>query len=126
MAGEPPRRPVSGTVTVDWKPMTSGVVLFRPANGHGAATVALVRDGRYFVPGHDGLVPGTYEVGVFSAVNGVRRSVEFEADSLIPTQGTGRADLRRPEGVSQSVVEVKDRSENVFNFDMRSATTTGP
>ncbi len=60
--------PINGVVTLDGKPLSSGVVQFQPAVGQ-PATGEIGDDGSFtlsrYVPG-DGVPPGTYRVAVVS------------------------------------------------------------
>lgn len=64
--GLPRRVPVSGKVTIDGEPLTSGSIRFKPSEGR-VATGSIGSDGSYLLstyePG-DGCVPGTYCVTV--------------------------------------------------------------
>jgi hypothetical protein len=66
--GRPARVPVSGRVTIDGQPVTSGSVSFRPPQGR-PASGKLDDQGRFtlktFEPG-DGCVPGKHEVTIHS------------------------------------------------------------
>ncbi len=53
---------VTGTVTLDGKPVDEGSVSFQPADGNGPSGGAPVKDGRFEVT--PGLKPGEYKVSV--------------------------------------------------------------
>jgi hypothetical protein len=56
---------VGGTVTLDGKPVTTGLITFQPAAGtKSRSSGATIRDGRYEIPADKGVVPGKYLVAV--------------------------------------------------------------
>lgn len=63
-----PREAISGGVTVDGKPLKSGIALFLPADPmtptQGNFTII---DGKYSIPKEQGLVPGKYTVKISSS-----------------------------------------------------------
>jgi hypothetical protein len=60
-----PREAVSGGVTVDSKPLKSGIVTFVPTDPNGPTQGNFtVVEGKFSVPKEQGLVPGKYEVKV--------------------------------------------------------------
>ncbi|WP_145258324.1 hypothetical protein [Planctomycetes bacterium Pan216] len=66
--GRPQRFPVSGTVVVDGKPLTKGVVRFVP-DGSRPATGKVLEDGRFAMTtfgGADGVMPGKHRVEIFA------------------------------------------------------------
>ncbi|MBN2292073.1 MAG: carboxypeptidase regulatory-like domain-containing protein [Pirellulales bacterium] len=59
------RGPVSGTVTVDGRPLEYGVISFRPAQGNPApGSGGVVTDGNFQIPAIKGLRPGDYIVSI--------------------------------------------------------------
>src|SRR5262249_36981726 len=61
------RQLVSGTVTLDWRPLKSGTIGFQPTSpGLATKVYATIVDGRYSIPAEKGLVPGTYKVIIFA------------------------------------------------------------
>jgi hypothetical protein len=58
--------PISGTVTIDGKPLAHGSILFKPASGRTAGG-SLDSQGRYFLTCYekgDGTAPGEYVVAI--------------------------------------------------------------
>jgi hypothetical protein len=58
------RRPLVGSVTLDNKPLPTGLIQFEPAEGDGRATGAVIAAGRYEIPANLGLPPGRYRVRI--------------------------------------------------------------
>ncbi len=66
-----PRQPVSGFVTLDGKPLSSGAISFYPDTLEDrkfpVVAGAMIKDGNFSVPRALGLVPGRYEVAINAA-----------------------------------------------------------
>ncbi len=62
--GGPARRAVSGSVSLDGKPLDEAVIMFVPLDVPVGKTGAAVKLGRYEVPRDVGLLPGRYRVEV--------------------------------------------------------------
>ena len=63
--GESDRCPISGTVTLNGRPVAVGSISFRPAKGTTGNTAgAAIVEGRYTVAAERGLSPGEYTVQV--------------------------------------------------------------
>ncbi|MEZ6072601.1 MAG: hypothetical protein R3C10_20660 [Pirellulales bacterium] len=60
------RLAVSGTVTLDGKPLDTGTIEFSPQDPTGVGTGAAIEAGAYTIDVQHGLPPGTYDVRVFS------------------------------------------------------------
>lgn len=58
------RQPVSGTVTIDDRPIPFGNIEFAPAEGQPTALTVEIRDGRFGMDAKGGLAPGKYIVRV--------------------------------------------------------------
>ena len=62
------RQAISGTVTLDGQPISSGAILFEPATQEsGTAVGATIRQGRFAISSHEGPVPGSYRVRIYSS-----------------------------------------------------------
>ena len=82
---EPPRLPVSGTVTLDWRPLKSGQIRFqRSPSGPVSQAETSIIDGRYSISRDEGLVPGTYRVTICFA-SSARRAMAHPAHHLSRT-----------------------------------------
>src|SRR4051794_19054940 len=79
------RQPVSGTITLDGKPLPDGSITLVPV-GDGPAAGATIAAGAFAIPRADGPVPGTYRVEILSV------------------QSTGRT-IPNPEGPKGTTVE---------------------
>src|SRR5262249_19581338 len=78
---ELPREPVSGTVTLDGKPLASGLITFQPGGGDVATQGGgAIESGKYAIPRDQGLVPGNYRVSVTNASG----PSAPQADALVP------------------------------------------
>jgi hypothetical protein len=115
-----PREPVSGRVTLDGTPVTSGTIQFIP-DGHGdrptSAASAEIVAGNYSIARAGGPVPGPYKVIISgSQVPGVAAPAEPPgstsplAPELIPAEYNAKTKL---------TVEVKAGGPNAFPFDLK-------
>lgn len=59
------REAVHGTVSLDGQPLASGLINFRPAEGHAAnSSGGTIREGRFELPASQGLLPGKFLVTI--------------------------------------------------------------
>jgi hypothetical protein len=65
-----PREPVSGTVTLDGKPLERGTISFQPESGLPTAAAVAISGGQYAMTRAQGLVPGAYRVMISSTPQG--------------------------------------------------------
>jgi hypothetical protein len=113
-----PRQPVSGTVSLDGKPLPDGKIQFDPADGSKGPTavaVADIKDGKFSIEKAQGPVPGQYKVSITS-----RPSAHIDAGDM-----PGTAPKREPEKIpakyNTSTTLAKDvaaGSANVFDFPL--------
>jgi hypothetical protein len=62
------RQAMSGRVTVDGQPLTSGAILFEPETEQSGTVVgATIRQGAFVISRYQGAVPGTYRVRVYAS-----------------------------------------------------------
>jgi len=64
--------PISGTVSVDGKPVSNGKIVFHPVNGERSGSGPIRKDGSYvvsYLEMGDGLPPGQYKVSIVSDKN---------------------------------------------------------
>jgi hypothetical protein len=67
-ADDLPRQAVSGTVTLDGKPLELGVIQFRPASAQEPLPAgAEIKDGMFSIPRVEGPTPGNYRVFINSS-----------------------------------------------------------
>jgi hypothetical protein len=111
---------VSGTVTLDGKPLPSGTVEFQPLSD-GQARVAYIEDGEFELPADQGLLPGLEFQVVLKAFRKtgrkyLNRDMSASAEETIqylPEAYNSRSTLR--------VTISRDRQENHFRFELKSA-----
>lgn len=111
-----PRSPVSGSVTLDEKPLKEGSILFIPLSD-GPSAGGDIKDGRYELKEEDGPGLGRYRVEINSWVPGGRgikdaATGETEQDlvSIVPPQYNRDSELE---------VEVTNGENNTFDFELK-------
>jgi hypothetical protein len=62
--GGPVKRAISGSVTLEGKPLDEAVIMFVPLAIQAGKTGAAIQQGRYEVPQDIGLLPGRYRVEI--------------------------------------------------------------
>jgi hypothetical protein len=88
-AGELPTVRVSGTLSVDGKPVSTGTVHFVPANGRPAT--GIVQDGKFTLSTYkegDGVAPGKNRISVEVVQEVPTKDGDTTAKSLIPAKFT--------------------------------------
>jgi len=134
--GDPlPREPLSGTVSLDGRPLAKGTIRFLPVDQGNASTSteATISSGAFEVPSHVGLLPGAYQVTISAVEEAkgpapakVRRGRGYD-----PVGGTGveesNPDVRMRETLpakyntnSTLKAEVTKGGKNVFDFPLTS------
>jgi hypothetical protein len=122
---ELPREAVSGTVTLDGQPLAKGTIRFVPAKqGTQSAPVeggGMIESGKFSIPRDPaGLVPGSYQVAVYSAgvgasgkgANGPVTGGPAPKKESIPTKYNSKSTL--------SAEVKKGEPNNNFKFDLTS------
>ncbi len=109
------REGLSGSVTLDGKPLGQGSIDFLPVSGRGASCGAVFRDGKFDIEAEKGALPGTYQV----QINGVGKTgrkipsdevpgeMMDEYVSVVPLRYNKHSELTR---------EVVAGEENHFEF----------
>jgi hypothetical protein len=120
---ELPRRPVTGTVTFDGKPLERGTIAFQPESGLPTAAAVPVNGGSYSVARQQGLVPGTYKVSVSSSAP--TTAAVDPATGTPPPPGKPTPPPRellptRYNASTELSVEVKAEGSNSFDFTLTS------
>jgi hypothetical protein len=117
---ELPREPVSGTVTLDGKPLASGLITFQP-EGTDIATQGggPIESGEYAIPRDQGLVPGKYTVSITSG--GGSETIVDDTNNMpgmppVPSQETIPA---RYNTESELTAEVTAGGANRFPFELK-------
>jgi hypothetical protein len=123
---------VSGTVTLDGKPVAQGIVTFLPAGPSATAGEAAIADGAYRLRAADGLAAGPYRVSISAPVPAEAapaRKLARGGPRPDPTSGTGVAEAPQDVPLRESIpakynaettlqVEVKAGADNAFPFDL--------
>jgi hypothetical protein len=111
------RRPLSGTVTYQGKPLELGVITFLTTSGpSGPVCGARISAGRFEVPVLQGLEPGTYRVAISAAgppasptPEEIAAGASPRAQELIPPQYNEESKL---------TAEVKADGPNQLDFNL--------
>jgi hypothetical protein len=112
------RKAVSGTVTVDGKPVPNGSINFEPLQSGGVGSGAVISGGSYRISEEDGLPPGKYRVTIvgiegeaFAAASG-----KMPGDEEMPATKSLVPDNWNADG--QHNIEVQEAGPFVFNFQI--------
>jgi hypothetical protein len=115
----PPTVPVSGTLTVDGKPVSQGTVHFHPANGRPAT--GMVKDGKFTLTTYtegDGAIPGKNQVSVEVVEEVPTKDGDTTVKSLIlprymnPATSKIQLDLRAS-GYKNLQIDIKGESASI-------------
>jgi hypothetical protein len=118
-----PREGVAGSVTVEGKPLKSGVITFVPSGPdvptQGGAPVV---DGKYSIPRAQGLVPGKYKV-VLSSGEGTPEKKVDSANDMPGMPPVPAKEVIPPQYGANTVLEanVTAGGKNEFDFNVTSA-----
>jgi hypothetical protein len=119
----PPREAVSGTVSLDGRPLPDGVIQLIPTSAReGTMGGASVKDGRFSIKRHEGLAPGGYRVVIHSSVGGGDASrILDEAPGLLSSSDSPR-DLIPAQYNTNSTLkaEIKAGTANTLDFSLKS------
>jgi hypothetical protein len=118
------RQAISGSVTLDGEPLTSGAILFEPANKEsGTAVGATIRQGSFAVSRVEGPVPGSYRVRVYASTRKQAPPAKGQTDRTprpmverLPPHYNTRSELR---------AEVVADRVNRYRFDLDSSEPGG-
>ncbi|MCS7303630.1 MAG: hypothetical protein NZ602_00780 [Thermoguttaceae bacterium] len=78
------RQAVTGTVSLDGKPLASGSINFQPAPGLKAPSAgAPIENGRFSIPADQGLLPGEYQVTIIG-MQETGRMIDDEQKGKVP------------------------------------------
>jgi hypothetical protein len=116
------RRAISGTVTLDGQPITSGSILFEPATEEsGTAVGARILRGTFTIAKYQGPVPGSYRVRVYASSEIQAPPAEGQTDRTprpmverLPARYNTRTELRARVGAGHL---------NHYRFDLNSSAT---
>jgi hypothetical protein len=102
---ELPREAISGTVTLDGRPLEKGMIQFVPAAGRGETQAGAPIDrGSYFIPRPEGPVPGRYTVLITAS----------DGDGTAPAGAPGK---QVP--VPKELIPAKYNTKSTLTFDVK-------
>src|SRR5262245_23609553 len=112
------RHAVSGTVTLDGAPLENGNIGFQPADKSTTSGGDVIAGGKYSIARDKGLPVGKYKVTINAPKPGTGGTAPAMPGDPVPV----------PEELipkewnvnSQEFIEVTDKGQNVFNFDVKS------
>jgi hypothetical protein len=117
-----PRERLSGTVTLDGRPVEKGTIQFMPLDQANAATstAAIITAGAYEVPTGQGLLPGPYQVTISSVEEAkgptakpkVRRGPGYD-----PVGGTG-VEGAPPEAPTRQLIPARYNANTTLKADV--------
>jgi len=111
------RLAVDGSITLDGKPLSGGVVSFRPVQADKATTAGSgIEEGRYRIPADAGLLPGEYKVVIqaFEETGRMVNDVQFgQTPETVPVKFNEAETLR---------ATVTADGPNRFDFALTRAT----
>jgi hypothetical protein len=118
-SGELPTVRVSGTLSVDDKPVSKGTVHFQPAKG--PAATGIVQDGKFTLTTYkdgDGVIPGKNRVSVEVVEEVPTKDGDTTSKSLIPAKfmNPDKSGLQlevRPSGYSNLQISIKGESASI-------------
>jgi hypothetical protein len=114
----PDRYEVTGSVSLDDKPLDNGVIYFEPQDGQGTMDGATITNGQYHIPRDKGLLPGKYRVTIFGG-DGSVSSGKAEPDVGKPTSTPGKERVPEEYNTKSKVIkEVQPTNPNRFDFDI--------
>jgi hypothetical protein len=120
-----PRQRVSGTVTLDGKPLERGTILFQPVSELPTGIAVPISGGQYYIEKAQGLVPGSYKVKISSTPPPVPEPLTAEGTPPPPGKPTPPPKDLMPERYNSLTIltrEVKEGVTNTFDFPLE----TGP
>jgi hypothetical protein len=116
-----PRQTVSGTVTLDDKPLEQGTITFTPAAEGATPSMVSISGGKYYIGRAEGLVPGNYKVKISSTP--ITPPVIDPVTGTPPPPGAHPPtpkELLQPKYNSTTALtaEVKEGASNTFDFPL--------
>ncbi len=117
------RQAVSGTVTLDGQPISIGAILFEPTSPEsGTAVGATIRQGGFAIARHEGPVPGSYRVRIYSS-SGIQATPAKGQSDRAPRPMVERLPARYNTQTELRATVVR-RHVKPFRFDLNSAGPT--
>ena len=122
---ELPRTAVSGTVTLDNKPLSEGVIRFIPTAGtQGPKTSAMISEGRFSLDEEQGPLVGKHRIVIESTDNGGYAPDDEQALQKLKASGVRRIDVVQVPAIYNSrstlTETVSLEGPNEFTFDLKS------
>ena len=115
---ELPRESISGTVTLEGKPLASGFITFSPTAGQPTQSGGVIADGAFSVPRDQGPVPGPYSISIKAGATEAKLSPDEEATGMpghVPPQPIDPIPARYNSKTTLSA-EVEEGGDNHFSF----------
>lgn len=110
------RQPISGEVTLNGQPLSTGEVSLRPFDT-GPSAAGRIENGKFVLPGDKGPLPGKYLVEIES-VQSTGKQVRLPGTSL-QVDETKQVVPEDYNERSQLVIEVTGNGENHFQFELK-------
>jgi len=110
------RLAVSGTVTIDGRPLASGLISFQALENTVSGTGTAIEQGRYELPAQRGLLPGKYRV----IIQGFRETGRVIKDPQIGKDIPEIVPIRFNNADALDVV-VTEKGPNRFDFNLTGA-----
>ncbi len=118
------RQPVSGTVTFDGQPISTGAILFEPATQEsGTAVGAIIRKGSFAIPTKEGPVPGRYRVRIYAS-SGVQAPPAKGQTDRFPRPMVDALPARY-NSQTELIADVRARRTNRLSFSLNSGRSAG-
>lgn len=117
---ELPRVAVSGSVTLDDKPLPNGYVQFQPTGPDGVAAGGTITDGKYTIAREQGPVAGDYKVLISSAAPSEAASDEPPPPPGAPTPPPKEPIPAKYNAKTELTAKVEAGKANTFDFPMSS------
>ena len=114
----PPRLPISGRVTLDGQPLSTGAVTLIPT-GSGPAVGGTIEGGTFALGRSDGPGPGTYKVEIMS-VQPTGKKVVSPDDPTVKIDEVRNVIPARYNLETRLEAEVKPDGQNAFQFELSS------
>lgn len=112
----PARLPVSGRVTLDGQPLSTGAITFLPS-GPGHAVGGRIEDGTFSLGRPEGPGPGSYKVEIVS-VQPTGKQVTSPDDPTATIEEVRDVIPPRYNLATTLLVEVKPEETNIYQFDL--------
>tara|TARA_R110002111_G_scaffold2705_5_gene18053 strand:- start:44029 stop:44478 length:450 start_codon:yes stop_codon:yes gene_type:complete len=120
------RQAVSGSVSLDSKPLTNGAIAFHPLSPTGESTVSgsLIKDGAFKLTDENGLPPGKYKVVITSSAAEGNLTTDPEAamDAASKPPAEGPPIPAKYNSNTELTCEIVDGPNESLSFDLKSGS----